>query len=175
MLQNIMTINFRSKTIVYLAADFLVLCFIYLIPTFSHLTTIPFYLFDPMRLALVFCIIYTGRKNSLLIALTIPLISLLISSHPVLIKGIIISAELMLNVIVFYILSKRLNNLFVVMFVSILIAKVFYYSVKMVLLISGLIHGNLVSTPLWIQIVMMFVLSILTFISFRKSGELTAK
>lgn len=169
MLQNIIALNDRTKTISYLAADILIICFIYLLPSLSHLTSVPFYLFDPMRLALVFCIITTSRKNSFFIALTLPVISLLISFHPVFFKSVIISAELGVNVLVFYFLSKRWKNLFITMFVSILCAKIFYYSIKIVLLGTGLIQGDLISTPLSIQLLMLFLLSFFTFVLLRKS------
>ncbi len=171
MLQNIIALNTKSKTLGYLAVDFLVICFVYLLPSLSHLTSIPFYLFDPMRLALIFCIITTGRKNSILIALTLPLVSILISSHPAVVKGLLISAELSLNVFLFYFFSKRWSNLFVSMFVSIFFAKVFYYSVKIVLLNYNLIQGELISTPLWIQGLMMVVLSLCVLIIARKDAK----
>ena len=175
MLQNTIVYNLRSKTIGYLATDFLIICFIYLLPSLAHLTAIPFYLFDPMRLALVFCIIFTDKKNSIVIALTLPVISLLISSHPALIKSIIISAELVLNVLAFYFLSTSWKNQFITMFVSILIAKVFYYSTKITLFSLGFIQGDLVSTPIWIQCMMLFLLSIFTFIFLRNTERPATK
>lgn len=171
MSQNILTLNNRNKTVRYLTADIFVICFIYLVPSLSHMTSIPFYLFDPMRLALVFCIIHTDSKNSILIALTLPLISLLISSHPILIKSIMISAELLINVLAFYLFYKRQKNLFVSMFISILLAKVFYYSAKIIILNFGLIKGNLVSTPLWLQLIVMLLLSIYALKAFKGENK----
>ena len=171
MLQDLPTLNYKSKTIGYLAKDILIIAFIYLLPALSHITSIPFYLFEPMRLALVFCIINTNRKNSLFIALTLPAISLLLSSHPVFAKSILISAELIINVLVFYFLSKRLKNIFIAMFMSILFAKIFYYSTKIILLSLGFIQGDLVSTPLWIQYIMMFLFSIYAVIALKNNSE----
>lgn len=171
MMQNILTLNNKTKRIRYLTADIFLICFIYLVPSLSHMTSIPFYLFDPMRLAIVFCIIYTDNKNSILIALTLPLISLLISSHPVFIKSIIISAELLINVLAFYFFYKRQKNLFVSMFISIFFAKVFYYSAKIAFLNFGLIKGNLISTPLWMQFIVMLILSIYALIAFKGENK----
>lgn len=172
MLQNILSLNYRSKTIGYTTTDILIIGIIYLLPSFSHLTSIPFYLFEPMRLAIVFCIINTNQKNSILIALTLPAISLILSSHPDFVKSLLITAELVLNVLAFYFISKRLNNSFIVMLISILMAKIFYYSSKLVLLNMNLIQGGLISTPLWIQYIMMFFFSIYTVLAFKKNKEL---
>lgn len=171
MLQNILAVDFKSKKVRYLATDILIVASIYLLPALSHITSIPFYLFEPMRLALVFCIINTNRKNSLFIALSLLAISLLLSSHPAFVKSILISAELIINVLVFYVLSKRIKNIFIAMFLSILFAKVFYYSTKIILLSLGFFQGDLVSTPLWIQYIMMFLFSIYTVIALKKNSK----
>jgi hypothetical protein len=160
MLENILTLNFRSKTFGYLVTDLLIISAIYILPTLSHLTSIPFYLFEPMRLGIVFCIINTNQKNSLIIALTVPIISFIISSHPFFAKSILITGELTINVLLFYIISKRFNNKFIVMLVSILVAKMFYYTGKMFFIQFGLLDNNLFTTPLLIQYLMMILFSI---------------
>jgi len=169
-MHHLLAVDYKSKRVGYVVADVLIVAFIYLIPTLSHLTSIPFYLFEPMRLALVFCIINTNRKNSLFIALTLPFISLLISAHPVVIKSILITAELVINVLAFYFFAKRMKNVFISMFLSILIAKVFYYFSKIVFLGFGLIRGDLVSTPLLIQYVMILIFSFYAVLAMKKSS-----
>jgi len=67
--------------------DFSLLIFIYFIPAISHLLAFPVYYFDPMRIALVVALIHTSKKNSFIIALTLPLFSFIISSHPQFIKS----------------------------------------------------------------------------------------
>ena len=169
-MHHILAVDYKSKRVGYIVTDILIVAFIYLIPTLSHLTSIPFYLFDPMRLALVFCIINTNRKNSLFIALTLPFISLLISAHPVVIKSILITAELVINALAFYYFTKRMKNVFISMFLSILFAKVFYYFSKIVFLSLGLIQGDLISTPLWIQYVMILIFSLYAVLAMKKSS-----
>ena len=159
MFENILTLNYKSKTFSYLVTDLLIISAIYLLPTLSHLTSIPFYLFEPMRLAIVFCIINTNQKNSLIVALTVPVISVLISSHPEFFKAVLITGELTINVFLFYVFSKRMNNKFIGMLGSILVAKIFYYSGKFLFIHFDLLSGNLFSTSLWIQYLMMFLFS----------------
>ena len=164
---NILTVSRKSKTFVYLVTDLIIITAIYLLPSLSHITSVPFYLFEPMRLALVFCIINTNRKNSLIIALTLPVLSLIISSHPVFAKSILITGELTLNVLLFYAITKRLDNKFIAMLFSILMAKLFYYSGKFLFIGFGFLSGDIISTPLWIQLMMMLLFSIYALFSLK--------
>jgi hypothetical protein len=170
-MQNVFALNIKSKSIGYLITDIIVITFIILIPSLSHLTSIPFYLFDPMRLAAIFCVINTNRTNSLVIVFILPVVSFIVSSHPELIKGIVISLELIINVTLFYFLNKRFKNKFFVMLFSILIAKLFYYTSKFSLIILGMLKGDLVSTPFWIQWVIIILLSVYTAIALRNKQE----
>jgi hypothetical protein len=70
--ESILSFNYKSKPVGYLFIDFVIIAFIYFLPALSHFIAIPFYLFEPMRLGLIFCIINTNRINSILVALTIP-------------------------------------------------------------------------------------------------------
>ena len=97
--------DFRTNVKTYLI-DFSLLLFIYFLPAISHLFAFPVYYLDPMRIALVVALIHTSKKNSFLIALTLPLFSFLISSHPQLIKSFLLSAELIIN-LSFLFLAKR--------------------------------------------------------------------
>jgi hypothetical protein len=170
-MQNIFALNIKSKKVGYLMTDIIVITFIFLIPSLSHLTSIPFYLFEPMRLAAIFCVINTNRTNSLVIAFILPVVSFIISSHPELVKGILISLELIINVILFYFFNKRFKNKFFVMLFSILIAKLFYYTSKFSLLSLEMLKGDLVSTPFWIQWVIIILLSIYTVIAMKNKQE----
>ena len=71
--------------------DFLIVSFVYFLPTFSHLINVPLYFLDPMRIAVFLCLIHTSRKNTFLIAVTLPFFSLLVSSHPAVIKTFLIN------------------------------------------------------------------------------------
>ena len=71
--------------------DLIILLFIYLTPALSHFFAFPIYYLDPMRIALVFGLILTSKRNSFILALTLPIFSLLISNHPQLFKSFLMS------------------------------------------------------------------------------------
>ncbi len=97
----------KIKSIVF---DLMALLFIYLVPAISHLLSFPVYYLEPMRIMLILAIVHTTRKNAYLIALTLPLFSLLISAHPSLIKTSLVTGELLLNVWLFFFISEKLSN-----------------------------------------------------------------
>ncbi len=140
--------------------DLSALALVYFTPTLSHMISAPLYLIEPMRLMLVLALVHTQRKNAYLLALSLPLFSFLISGHPVMAKMLLMTGELSLNVLLFYVLAKRLTSPFMVILGSILLSKIAYYLVKFVLLQVLLLQGNLVSTPLWIQLVTALVFSL---------------
>jgi len=146
----------KIKNIVF---DLVALLTIYLVPAVSHLLSFPVYYLEPMRIMLILAIMHTSRRNAYLIALTLPLFSFLISAHPSLIKTSLITGELLLNVWLFFFLSEKLSNKTLSIFLSIIASKIFYYLVKFLLITSALIIGDLISTPMNIQILMVIVLS----------------
>jgi hypothetical protein len=139
--------------------DLMALFAIYLVPAVSHLLNFPVYYLEPMRIMLILAVVHTSRKNAYLIALTLPLFSFLISTHPSLIKTALITCELLLNVWLFFFLSEKLSNKTLSIFLSIIASKIFYYLIKFLLIISALISGDLISTPMYIQILMVCILS----------------
>jgi len=147
----------KNKNIVF---DLIALLAIYLVPTISHLLNFPVYYLEPMRIMLILAIVHTTRKNAYLIALTLPLFSMFISAHPSLIKTSLITSELLLNVLLFFFLSERISNKTLSIFFSIIACKIFYYMFKFLLITSTLMSGDLISTPIYIQILMLFVLSV---------------
>jgi len=146
----------KIKSIVF---DLIALMAIYLVPAVSHLLSFPVYYLEPMRIMLILAIVHTSRRNAYLIAITLPLFSLLVSAHPSLIKTSLITSELLLNVWLFFFLSEKLSNKSLSIFLSIIASKIFYYLVKYLLSTSVLMGGELISTPMYIQIIMLFVLS----------------
>jgi len=146
----------KIKNIVF---DLIALLAIYLVPAISHLLSLPVYYIEPMRIMLILAIVHTSRKNAYLIALTLPLFSMLISAHPSLVKTFLITGELLLNVWLFFLLSEKLSNKTLSIFLSIVVSKIFYYVIKFLLVTSALISGDLIATPIYIQIIMLFVFS----------------
>lgn len=153
--------------------DAAALLFIYLVPTLSHLTAVPFYLIDPMRLAVLGALLATKNwKNALVLAVMLPLFSSAIGMHPVIPKCVLIAVELTANVLLFVWLARVLGKgagagsasgwairIGVAAFVSIILSKALYYALKAVVLSAGFLQMELVSTGLWIQLVVAVLIS----------------
>lgn len=154
-------ISSTSGTVVF---DFAVLTFIYLIPSISHLLAFPLYYLDPMRFVLIFSLLHTSKRNTFIIALTLPLFSFLISSHPSIIKAGLLSTELLLNVILFFVLFSKTNSRVISLAFSILISKIIYYLLKYIAIESGVLADSLFSTPLYYQAIVILIISLYAFI-----------
>ena len=150
--------------------DLLALLFVYFVPTISHLFNYPLYVLEPMRIMVILALAHTHKKNVYLLALTLPIFSFLVSAHPHLLKSILISFELILNVWFFYFLLKRTKNAFASVLVSVGISKLVYYGIKFLLISALLIEGSLVSTPLTIQMAMTLVFAIYLSIFFKNKS-----
>jgi len=169
---NTNTILLSESKIRNIAFDLIALSVITLTPALSHLLSIPLYLLEPMRIMLLISLLYTTRKNAYILSFILPFFSLLISSHPALPKAVLISTELMLNVYLFFLLSQKLNNNFVAMFLSIIMSKFYYYAIKFLLITIGLMTGEIVSTPIYLQLIVAISISFYTFMVFRKESRL---
>lgn len=156
----------NSKVIVF---DILALVAIYFIPAFSHKLSLPLYYLEPMRVALMFSILFTSFSNSIIIGLTLPIFSFAVSAHPVFIKTLLISSELVLNVVALYFISRKINNATFSFVLSIIISKIYYYSIKYVLISSTLLAGTFISTPLYIQGIMLIMFAAIFFTINKKS------
>lgn len=151
--------------------NFAAVLFIFFVPALSHLTALPIYLIEPMRLAVILAVVYTSKRNAFIVALTLPIFSFLVSAHPVFLKSFLIMAELILNVALFFFMKKKIKNDFISMLFSISISKTFYYSVKIVLINSLLINSDLISTPIYIQLVTMMLYSLFLLIGTKKEDK----
>ncbi|MBO4427063.1 MAG: hypothetical protein J5771_01070 [Bacteroidales bacterium] len=154
--------------------DAVALALVFALPALSHLTSVPFYLADPMRLAVLGALIATRNwKNSLALALALPLVSFALSGHPVYPKCLIIAAELAVNVALFAAFARAIKRKSALAcggaaFLSILLSKAFYYGLKALVLAAGLPGTELVSTALWIQLFVAVILSAGIALRFRK-------
>ena len=156
----------RIKTILL---DITALLFIYFTPAISHLLNFPLYLLEPMRIMLILSLAHSERSNTYLIALTLPLFSLLISAHPSVLKSLLITGELFLNVFLFFYLTQKIKNTFMAAAVSIVLSKTAYYAAKFIFISAGLIQSELISTPLIYQAAMTFILSGYLFFILKKN------
>lgn len=135
--------------------DIALLAALYLLPSFSHVTALPLYMFEPMRVALIVALLFTNRANAFLIAFTLPLASFLLSGHPVPFKALLMGIELTVLVASYGYLSQKLRvPAFAALAAAILIGKLVYYAMKYAALGAGLLGGSLVSTPLQTQVLL---------------------
>ncbi len=142
----------NKNTMLYAAFNFIALAFIYFVPAISHLLNFPLYLIEPMRLMLVLALVHTNRVNAYIVALTLPLFSFMVSSHPHFFKMMLIALELVLNVWLFHILLSKTRNAFASIILSIILSKGAYYALKFGFIALMLIpNSKLIATPLYIQ------------------------
>lgn len=157
-MENISALVRSKEGIKSILLDVSALAFIYFVPAISHMFSIPFYLLEPMRIMLILSMAHSGKLNNYLIAFSLPLFSFLISSHPSVEKSVLLTAELLLNVWLFYELGKKFNG-FISALLAIGIGKVFYYALKYTFILLGLLDSELVTTPIYLQVITMVVLS----------------
>jgi len=119
-----------------------------------------------MRVIIIISLVHTSRNNSYLLAVLLPLISFVFSNHPSIAKSFILSGDLLLNIFLFYIL-KRWFNVFISMALSIILSKLAYYFAKYLLIQFSLIEGVLISTPLYIQLIIIVVLSSYSYLAVK--------
>ena len=141
--------------------DLVIVGLFYMVPTLSHLTSIPFYRFEPMRCVLLLNLLLTGnKKNAYIIAVTLPLFSFFVGGHPIFAKALLMAAELSANVFLFDVLSRRIKNAAITMFLSIVASKIFYYIIKFGIISVGILDGPMVATGLMTQLIVAVVLSV---------------
>lgn len=144
--------------------DIIALGILYLTPVLSHWLSLPLYKFEPMRCVLLINLLLTSNKrNAYIMAVTLPLFSFIVGSHPFLFKALLMAFELSANVLLFDLLSRKLNNCGFAMFVSILVSKTLYYLVKIGLISIGLMNTAILSTSIGVQLLIAAVLSLLFF------------
>jgi hypothetical protein len=153
-----------------LLLDGLGLVILYLIPTLSHLTGIPFYLFEPMRIIIVLSLLHSRRYNSYLLAIGLPLFSFFISAHPVFLKALLIAVELSFNVWLFYGLKRKKWAFHWAVVISVVTSKLVYYLFKFILIKFTLLESSLISTPIYLQVFTTSLFGAYAFLWFRNKN-----
>ena len=161
-----------KKNVLILVSDIIAIIVIMFLPTISHLMPFPLYYLDPMRLVLL-GVYFVSRnyKNAYVLALGLPIFSMLYSGHPVFYKAILISIELFINMVVLHFLFRKGTNIFFAVFFSIVLSKIIYYLFKFAFIEWSLISGKLFSTSLIIQIIIAAGLSSVFFIFGRRFNQ----
>ncbi|MBR1461777.1 MAG: hypothetical protein IJ604_00130 [Prevotella sp.] len=149
-----MTSVFDRKTSTVITLDVLAFVLVYFMPAIAHLTPVPFYIIEPIRImVLISVVVLNSKYNAMFLALTLPLFSYILASHPLFIKSLLISIEMVCNVIVYAALIKRINKPFWSLLISIIASKLFYYLLKFGLISIGLLSMSLISTSLIVQFI----------------------
>ncbi|NMB83171.1 MAG: hypothetical protein GYA14_15280 [Ignavibacteria bacterium] len=167
---NELALNLSRTKIRTLLFDLFAILFIAFAPAISHMIALPLYMLEPMRILLIASIVHTSRKNSYIIALLLPVFSIIISAHPSFYKALLISSELLLNVFLFSLLLNYFKNTFAAIFTSIVISKLFYYTAKFGMISFGMINGELISTPIYLQVIVTILLSVYIFLFYKKDN-----
>lgn len=135
--------------------DLALLAGLYLLPGFSHVTALPLYMFEPMRVALLIALLFTNRSNAYFIAFTIPLASAMVTGHPVPFKALLMGIELSILVAAYsYLVQLARVPAFAALTAAIVLSKVIYYTMKFAALNAGLLAGGLISTPPQTQLIL---------------------
>lgn len=142
--------------------DVFALMLVFFLPALAHLTAIPFYIIEPFRLmTLVSMVVMNSKHNALLLAVTLPLFSFIIAAHPLFAKAMLISIEMVFNVLVYSWLIKKINKPFWVILISIIVSKTGYYLLKYGFISMGLLSMSLISTSLLVQLAVAVVTALL--------------
>ena len=190
-----MDVSVTKKAVGIGLTDAVALLFIFAVPALSHLFAVPFYLIDPMRVAVLGALLLSRNwKNALVLAVALPLFSFAVSGHPVFPKCLLIATELSANVLLFVCLSRAFGprtstpvgvpsgysaddsvasraGVGVAAFLSILLSKVLYYGLKAMVLSAGLMQMELISTALWVQLAVALLLSLGFAIWWKKASR----
>ncbi|MFP4605652.1 MAG: hypothetical protein ACLFNJ_09785 [Bacteroidales bacterium] len=167
-------IQLRSKeTLRTIAFDLSAVLFIYFIPAISHMLNAPVYFIEPMRIALVLALLHTTKRNAYVLAITLPIFSFLVSAHPMFAKMLIITAELTLNVFLFYYLLNKLKSAPLAILTSIVLSKAFYYAIKFLLINFAIASLGMVGIPILMQVLMTLVFTAYCWVIFQKKAPAT--
>lgn len=164
------TITLQRKYSYPIIFNILAISLIYFVPAISHALAFPLYLFEPMRLVLILALVHTNRHNAYILAATLPVVSFMLSGHPVLFKAFLISGELVLNVALFFTFFRFFKSRFAAILASIAASKFVYYLLKFALLQWAVLEGSLISTALWIQVSTMVLFSLYVAFFYKKKA-----
>jgi hypothetical protein len=154
-----------------LLLDAIAVLFIIFIGDISKFIGYPVYILDPMRMMLILAFAFTPRWNGWILALLLPFVSYFLGAHPSITKTTLMAAELLLNVWLFWFLIDKIKMALLSILISIVFSKVVYYLLKFICIQIGWLSGELISTPLDIQVITTLSFSAFIFIVFLFNGK----
>jgi len=154
-----------------LLLDAIAVLFIIYLGDISKQIGYPVYVLDPMRMMLILAFAFTPRWNAWVLAILLPFVSYFFGAHPVIAKTSIMAIELLLNVWLFWFLLDKTKMALLSISLSIVFSKVVYYLLKFICLQVGWLGGELIATPLDIQVITTVVFSVFIFIVYLFNGR----
>jgi hypothetical protein len=151
--------------------DTFALAVIYFTPVLAHLISFPVYMIEPMRLMIILSMAHSSRRNSYLLAFTLPLFSYIATSHPEFFKMLIITAELVLNVFFFYWLCGKMKNIFVAMVSSIIASKVICYLLYLIFFSIAFVRNEADLLFLFVQLLTTILFSAYIYFFWKKNNQ----
>ena len=140
-----------------LIIDAMLLCAICIVPTLSHLLSLPFYMLNPMTLCLLAgMLLVTDTRNAFMLAVLLPVVSMLISGMPAPLKCVCMIVELLTITGVYQLTYKRYGS-FLSILGAMICGKVVFYILKMLLISPAVLIG----TSIWIQLIVTVVFAVL--------------
>ena len=143
------------------AVDALLIAVACLVPTLSHVLALPLYYLNPMLLVLLAgMLLVRDRRNAYLLAVLLPVVSMLAVGMPTPLKAVCMVAEYATVVFVSGLLqgwNKRFVGTLGAMLVAMLAGKAVYYLLKALILAPAV----LVSTPVTVQLLVVVAAAVL--------------
>ena len=125
--------------------DLSLLCVMCLVPTLSHVFTLPLYILNPMLMCLLAGVLLVdSRANAYILAVLMPVVSMLITGMPIPPKAMCMVVELASVVAVLHLLENKVPH-FIAVMSAVLAGKVVFYLFKaLVLTPAVLFETNIV-------------------------------
>ena len=160
----------KFKTLVF---DIICVGVMFFVPAVSHISKLPLYLFEPLRIMIILSVVHTRKENTYIMAVALPVFSYLVSGHPFFGKMIVICFEMLLNIGLFFIFSKFIKNNFLSMTLAILISKGFYYFCQYVFLRELSEIYNIGEHPLYIQGLLSIAMSVYVYYILKRKKQIS--
>ena len=127
--------------------DSILVSLVLIMPAVVHALGVSARFIEPMRLSLfASAFMVSDKRNSYLLAATLPLISMCVIGMPIWYKAVLMSVELSANIFIYYSLCGRRINPFVAVLTSIIASKAIYYFLKYILIQFAVFpQGTLIS------------------------------
>lgn len=170
-MENTLTLITNKERIKTLVFDILCIAVMFFVPAVSHLSKIPLYLLEPLRIMIILALLHTRKENAYIMAVALPVFSYLVSGHPFFGKMIVICLEMLLNIGLFYLIARIIKNNFISMTLAIIISKGFYYFCQYVFLREFLTKYNIGEHSFYIQGLVAIGLSLYAYLIIRRKNE----